>query len=200
MANSSSYTREVSKKKDGSDSIRYKLDNKFVKGAEVPEVVKSALSNVENGVAVDEQGQLHKEQEDLAPAVDPATPDGDEPETPEEGVSTEEDETPEDPASNKPTAPEVDPSIDTSDDVDDESGVDVEEQARQDRAREAQSNDEAGMGFPRKKGFTVDVFDGKTPHTHVRNVSGIMVPLNKENYETRSDAEIVEKLKKLGKL
>ena len=25
-----------------------------------------------------------------------------------------------------------------------------------------------GFGFPRKKGKTVDVFDGKTPHTHIR--------------------------------
>lgn len=56
---------------------------------------------------------------------------------------------------------------------------------------------EEGMGFPRKKGKTVDVFDGKTPHTHVRTVEGFMVPLSEKSYNEKTDAEIYEKLVEL---
>jgi hypothetical protein len=59
--------------------------------------------------------------------------------------------------------------------------------------------DEAGMGFPRRNGSTVDVFDGKTPHTHVRNVGGLMVPLSEENYNKKTDSEIQKQLDKLRK-
>lgn len=55
-----------------------------------------------------------------------------------------------------------------------------------------------GMGdFKRVKGKTVDIFDQKTPHTDVRYVGGLMVPLSKENYESKSDAEIYERLEEL---
>jgi hypothetical protein len=68
--------------------------------------------------------------------------------------------------------------------------------------------DEEGMGFKRVKGKTVDIFDGKTPHQEVRSVAGVMVPLSRVNalgdpkndIEPKTDAEIIEKLKKLGKL
>lgn len=56
---------------------------------------------------------------------------------------------------------------------------------------------EPGFGFPRKKGKTVDIFDGKTPHTHIRVVAGMPVPLSEENYKTKTDAEIYERLEKL---
>lgn len=59
--------------------------------------------------------------------------------------------------------------------------------------------DEAGMGFPRVNGSTVDIFDGKTPHTHVRNVGGVMVPLSADNYNKRTDSEITEQINKLRK-
>jgi len=55
-----------------------------------------------------------------------------------------------------------------------------------------------GMGFPRVDGKTVDIFDKKTPHTHVRNVQGVMVPLSEENYNTKTDAEVMDQLAKLG--
>lgn len=60
--------------------------------------------------------------------------------------------------------------------------------------RRAVPSSEEGMGFPRKNGKTVDVFDGVTPHTHVRTVEGFMVPLSEESYNTKTDAEIYEKL------
>lgn len=57
---------------------------------------------------------------------------------------------------------------------------------------------EPGMGdFKRVKGKTVDIFDQKTPHTDVRYVGGLMVPLSKENYESKSDVEIYERLEEL---
>ena len=57
---------------------------------------------------------------------------------------------------------------------------------------------EPGMGdFKRVKGKTVDIFDQKTPHTDVRYVGGLMVPLSKKNYESKSDAEIYERLEEL---
>ena len=61
----------------------------------------------------------------------------------------------------------------------------------------ATEQSDPGMGFPRVKGYTVDIFDGKTPHTHVRNVNGLMVPLSEENYKTKTDTEIISKLKDL---
>ena len=57
---------------------------------------------------------------------------------------------------------------------------------------------EPGMGeFKRVNGKTVDLFDGKTPHTDVRYVGGLMVPLSRKNYESKSDAEIYERLEEL---
>lgn len=95
------------------------------------------------------------------------------------------------------TAPEKDEVVDpgaSPDDVDDESGIDEEV------VTQKQSLQEEGMGFKRVNGKTVDIFDGKTPHEAVRFVGGLTVPVTKENYEKKTDAEILEKLKKLGKL
>ena len=64
--------------------------------------------------------------------------------------------------------------------------------------RRAVPASEPGMGdFKRVKGKTVDIFDQKTPHTDVRYVGGLMVPLSKKNYESKSDAEIYERLEEL---
>lgn len=55
------------------------------------------------------------------------------------------------------------------------------------------------MGFPRVNGKTVDIFDGKTPHTHVKNVGGVVVPLSEDSYKTKSDNQICQRLAELGK-
>lgn len=55
-----------------------------------------------------------------------------------------------------------------------------------------------GMGFPRKNGRTVDIFDGTTPHTHVKLVGGHAVPLSLESFRTRTEGEIMARLKELG--
>lgn len=79
-----------------------------------------------------------------------------------------------------------------------ESDQDQKEQAETNPYRKAVPQSDAGMGeFKRVGGKTVDIFDQKTPHTDVRYVGGLMVPLSKENYESKSDAEIYERLEEL---
>lgn len=55
-----------------------------------------------------------------------------------------------------------------------------------------------GMGFPRKNGYTVDIFDLITPHTHVKLVGGVSVPLSAESFRTKGDLAIQKRLAELG--
>lgn len=55
-----------------------------------------------------------------------------------------------------------------------------------------------GMGFPRVNGKTVDLFDGVTPHTKVKLVGGQMVPLSEESFKTKTEGQIIARLKELG--
>lgn len=55
-----------------------------------------------------------------------------------------------------------------------------------------------GMGFPRKNGKTSDIFDINVPHTHLKLVGGITVPLSAENFKTKSEGQILKRLKELG--
>lgn len=55
-----------------------------------------------------------------------------------------------------------------------------------------------GMGFPRKNGKTVDIFDLTTPHTHTKLVGGLAVPLSAESFKTRGEAAIQRRLQELG--
>ena len=55
------------------------------------------------------------------------------------------------------------------------------------------------MGFPAAKGKTLSVFSD-VPHETVKNIGGIMVPLTIKEYAEKTDAEIIEKLKELGKI
>ncbi len=64
------------------------------------------------------------------------------------------------------------------------------------RSKVAQSN--PGMGFPRKNGKTVDIFDLETPHTHVKHVGGHAVPLSAQSFNSKNDTQIVNRLKELG--
>lgn len=64
--------------------------------------------------------------------------------------------------------------------------------------RQASPTSEKGFGYPRRNGKTVDIFDLKTPHTELRAIEGKLVPLSAENYRTRTDAEIYDRLVELG--
>ncbi len=55
-----------------------------------------------------------------------------------------------------------------------------------------------GMGFPRKNGKTVDIFDLKTPHTHTKLVGGLAVPLSAESFKTKGEIAITNRLAELG--
>ena len=191
---------------DDKGVVRYKLDGKFVKGSEVPEDVKSDLENAKSAQDLNQgdpvPGQGKQEVPDTS-ASEPTegTPDvrgGDilAPDAP--GIR--EDEKPGGPQEPTSVQATLAPAIDSADDVDDESGEDVEEQDRAARLAAGRDQDEAGMGFKRVKGKTVDIFDNKTPHTRVRFVAGVMVPLSQENFENKSDGEIIEQLRKLKKI
>jgi Ni,Fe-hydrogenase I large subunit len=64
------------------------------------------------------------------------------------------------------------------------------------RSRVPQSK--PGMGFPRANGKTVDIFDGQTPHTHLKLVGGVTVPLSAESFRSKSDNQIMQRLSELG--
>src|SRR5690606_32801376 len=55
-----------------------------------------------------------------------------------------------------------------------------------------------GMGFPRKNGKTVDIFDLKTPHTHVKLIVTLAVQLSAESFRTKTEGQIQARLQELG--
>ena len=83
--------------------------------------------------------------------------------------------------------------------ADDDTTADETSPAPAPEAVETVPQTDEGMGFKRSKGKTLSVFSNK-PHETVKNVAGVMVPMTVEEYNTKTDAEIVEKLKSLGKL
>lgn len=177
------YTKETRTNQDGSSSVRYKDGNKYVAADDVPETVKNALAERRDGQIVDELGDDFDPETDLDESEDEQAPTGpeeddDDLDEDESTADDEADQTP--PAAPAPAKPRA---------------------TRNRRAANTDDGDgEEGMGFPRVDGKTVDIFDGKTPHTHVKPVAGFMVPLSAENYANKSDVEIMQQLKKLGKI
>ena len=183
------YTKET--KKDaatGKEVVRYKEGKKYVDGMEVPENVRSALNEVPEGTIVDELGDVFDPETD----IDDGSGDEPAPKTADEDADLADDETDvdDDPVQKpQPKQPAAKPRARNKKNVDDGSG-------------------DEGMGFPRVNGVTVDLFDGKTPHTEVRNVSGFMVPLShlsqfgdpKNDIAPKTDVEVIEKLKEIGKI
>lgn len=56
-----------------------------------------------------------------------------------------------------------------------------------------------GMGAPRANGVTPSIFDpGGPKHTHVKLVGGHAVPLTAEEYNTKSDTEIMHQMEAVG--
>lgn len=163
---------EYTLQKNG-ETRRYRDGGKLVAADKVPEQAKAALEDASPGTIVD----------DLGYPVDP---------------TTESDE------SENETLPTKQPEDDEADDQESR----TQEQARKDGAQReiatrsfesAVPQDDEGMGFKRVDGKTVSIFSNK-PHETVRAVSGVMVPLTLEEYENKTDAEIIEKLKQLKKL
>lgn len=195
------YTKETVKQGD-SEVVRYKNGTEYVPTNKVPTGVVKALEHQKDGAVVDELGdsiETYKGQPiNTDESADEPAPGAEN--TPQDDTSDDDEEDPTPPAA--PAQPATakprtarrtgNPDIDNADDT----------------SNVPQDEDDLGMGFKRVKGKTVDIFDGKTPHTHVRNVNGLMVPLSqvhavgdpKNDVEPKSDAEIVTKLKELGKL
>lgn len=179
---------QYTKATDNNGVVRYKDGTKFVKGADVSDAVKEALAAVPEGTIIDELGDV----------VDPSTESDEgtedevlsvkqtqtedttsvEPETTTEPETAEEEETPTEPE----TVPEAEP----------EAPAPVV-------AKKEVKYEVGGMGFPALNGKTVSIFSD-VPHETVKNISGILVPLTNEEYQTKSDVEIMVRLKELGKI
>lgn len=187
---------QYSKVTDANGTTRYKDGSKFVKGDDVPENVKTALGENPDGTVVDELGDVVNPETDTdegtgddpdltppAPADDSADDSADEDGAGDDGEDDEEDDS-EDESQTPPAAPTPAP-----------------------RKRAARNQEVGGMGFPAKDGKTLSIFSDK-PHETVKNVGGHLVPLTLEELqgdaskgvEPKTDAEIIEKLKELGKL
>lgn len=197
----------------------YRLDKNIVSKEDVPQQVLAVLTNEnvvdENAmIVVDEktsEGQAATEDnlKDIKAARKAAekpdaggdTADSEETETEEstdEGESEDEDDDDE----------EVE--IEGDDDADEEEAAKPDPKVSEKSARDSKPaakvapyrssvpQSRPGMGFPRVNGKTVDIFDGQTPHTHLKNVGGLMVPLSAQNFKTKSDGQILTQLKKMG--
>lgn len=169
---------------DGKEVVQYMEGKNKVDGKDVPALVRTALNDVKEGTVIDELGDVFDPNTDIDESGD---------ENPNQATSNSD--------------------IDEDDLDDDDEEEDVEEEApvveskpakaRVGRPRRKNSDDgngEEGMGFPRVGGKTVDIFDGKTPHTYIKNVAGFVVPLSEESFKNKTDVEIMVKLKELGKI
>lgn len=194
----------------------YRMNKNIVPKDKVPKDILKSLTptNVidENGmVVVDEKAGPAQEptEENLKEIANPTTPAAPK-------VGTEDPSDDEDDNSDEDSEPDIDDS-DDEDDTDDDSKKQppaapdqkAEEKAPAKPARTATTPTVAtfkssvpqsrpGMGFPRANGKTVDIFDGKTPHTHLKLVDGVAVPLSEDSFRTRNDLEIRNRLAELG--
>lgn len=196
--------------------VRYMLDGAPVRAAEVPTEVKDALAAVKDGQPVDESGNTVESGDGVeggnnnAPTPNNEKTDDDESDEDDASEDDEEDDKEEPTSDPAAPAPPANPKSEKL--AKDAKALNAKKAKESEKAdAEPQQNpvdsglkqDEAGMGFPRKNGYTADIFDINVPHTHVRNVNGLMVPLSENNYRTKTDAEImrqVEELRKKGKV
>ena len=173
-----------SKVTNASGNVRYRSGNQFVAADDVPASAKKGLEDLSDGQVVDELG-------------DPVETYKGKPIATDEGSEDEQLPT-------KPKTPATAEDTSTADEDEQEEETPTKAPAKPAARRKAkpafEEDTEEGMGFPRVDGKTVDIFDGKTPHTTVKNVGGFIVPLSAESFATKSDAQILEKLKELGKI
>lgn len=158
----------------GATQYRNKTENKIVGAAQLEEslpALKEELDIAEPGTVIDSD------------TITQGSGDG----VVDDDADTKEDDTP---------APE-----DEKTDTDSDEDKADEAQDRRDRSRNPFNTKvpqtEDGFGFPRKNGVTVDIFDGETPHTHVRLVAGMAVPVSEASYRSKTDSEIWDKLDEL---
>lgn len=169
-------------KAQGGSLYKNVTEDKVVEEDKIPAAVKEELDIQEPGTQIDEDTIT-------GDGLTDSKSDGEDPKTT-------------DPAEpNKPATPAVTP------EADDEVAAPTPAEVKDSRPAEAPvafsqpvPQSEPGMGFPRVNGKTVDIFDGVTPHTNVRNVEGFLVPLSTENYNKKTDTEIYQRLQEMGYL
>jgi len=192
----------------------YRLDKNIVDKEDVPETVLEVLDNKnvvdENAlIVVDEktsEGQAPTE--DNLKDIKKAKESGDKPQAGAEendDKNTNADDSSEDSEDDDDEEPDI--SDDDSDKAETAQPAQPDTKAPEKSARAAKTNvdpfrssvpqSKPGMGFPRVNGKTVDIFDGQTPHTHLKNVGGLMVPLSAQNFRTKSDGQILTRLREL---
>lgn len=194
---------------------RYRRDKRFIAKDKVPTPVLEVLNqdNIvdENGlIIVDDKGADEaKLTDDEQKALDEedTTNDNQEEETDETESSTEDDDPGTDP-DHDTTVPKAPKKPETSVDDEDDEPTDKAAKKEVSKPRAKRSSEprfvskvpqsKPGMGFPRKNGKTVDIFDGETPHTHIKLVGGHTVPLSNESFQNRTEKEIEQRLVELG--
>lgn len=188
---------QYTKKTDDNGAVRYKDGSKFVGKDNVPENIKEALDANPEGTIIDELGDV------VDPTTDTDEGTGDDDSVPTNTPPAEDDSTVDDEST------EDEGSEDDEADEDDESDEEPAAPAPKPAARKsgAKKQEIGGMGFPAKDGKTLSIFSN-VPHETVKNVGGIMVPLTNveltgdasKGILPKTDTEIIEKLKKLGKV
>lgn len=181
-------------------SVRYKDGGRFVKADDVPANIKEALDANPEGTAVDELGEV------VNPETDTDEGTGDDDSVPTNTTPAEDDSTADD-AEDGSSVADTGAGDDGEDDEEEDSEESTPAPAPAPKKRAARKQEIGGMGFPAKNGKTLSIFSDK-PHETVKNVGGILVPLTNEELtgdvakgvEPKTDTEIIEKLKELGKL
>lgn len=184
---------QYTKKTDANGAVRYKDGSQFVGKDNVPQNIKDALDANPEGTVIDELGDV----------VDPST------ET-DEGSGDDDSVAPATPPADETTADEDDESEEegAGDDGEDDEEEEPETPTPAPAKKRAAKKQEIGnMGFPAKNGKTLSIFSDR-PHETVKNVGGTLVPLTLEELngdvakgvEPKTDTEIIERLKELGKL
>lgn len=174
----------------GSQPSKLKRVDQEEETPEAPKAPTTPEPTTAPAPAVDDtanQTNIQEEEKDDDPATDNPTEDseGDEPDRDTAAPKTA--TPPEEPAKAAPPKPQAPAPA---------KPARATEPVEKFRSKVPQSN--PGMGFPRKNGKTVDIFDLETPHTHVKFVGGHTVPLSKENFVSRSEGQIIARLKELG--
>lgn len=183
---------QYTKATDANGTVRYKDGTQFVGKANLPQNILTALDENPEGTVIDELGEV----------VDPTTEtdEGSEDENlPTKPAETESETSVEDDATEEETEEET-----QEEETEEESETEEEAPAPAPAPAPAAPSSRAkkevgGMGFPAAKGKTLSIFSD-VPHETVKNIGGVLAPLTHEEYATKTDAEIIIRLKELGKI
>lgn len=187
----------------GPTGLRYRKNKQLIKKENVPEKVLEVLTETnvvdENGLVIVEDREPQVEENTTTNTEDAQEGDGNDGDSADQDQPTTDDpaepENPEEPTNDQPTPPET--PTPPADPVVPKQRTPRQKQSVPKFVSKTPQTD-PGFGFPRKNGKTVDIFDGVTPHTHIKLVGGHTVPLSADSYANKTDYEITERLRELG--